>query len=109
METKHTPGPWRVDVWKYSMATPPRECPTIVAEKDAIAEVFALWCPDDREAERIANAHLIAAAPELLAALEGLLAEMDSYQYGKPWPGRPHAKCDAALRAIAKAKARPQN
>ena len=52
--------------------------PTIVGENDAIAEVFNLYRPnaeDDAENEAMANARLIAAAPEMLAALEELCAD----------------------------------
>ena len=49
--------------------------PTIVGANDAIAEVFNLYRPnaeDDAESEALANARLIAAAPEMLEALESL-------------------------------------
>ena len=49
--------------------------PTIVGANDAIGEVFNLYRPDaedDAEIEAWANARLIAAAPEMLAALESL-------------------------------------
>ena len=48
---------------------------TIVTESDAIAQLCNLWRPDDDPAETIsknevmANARLIAAAPEMLGAL----------------------------------------
>lgn len=71
----HTKGPWKVKNWKY--ASPGRESvPTITNGQDAIAEVFPLWCPDDRGDERAANARLIAAAPELLEALTNIYGEL---------------------------------
>jgi len=74
----HTEGPWRVENWKYTesrIAWRRDGVPTIVGANDAIAEVFNLYRPnaeDDAESEAMANARLIAAAPDLLAALESL-------------------------------------
>ena len=57
---------------------------------------------DDTENE--ANAHLIAAAPELLAALEALLF-YDTFEEAEPVLGtREHKVVSAARAAIAKAK-----
>jgi hypothetical protein len=57
MESKHTPGPWRAS----------RHCSSIYADlpnhDEPIAEIVG---------SNEANAHLIAAAPELLAALQEL-------------------------------------
>jgi len=86
MKTKHTPGPWRyngkTDVYNANGAT--------------ICELYKGYqsIPECR-----ANAHLIAAAPDLLEAMEGLLA----------WEPRQkdHAErlaWEDALAAIAKAK-----
>ena len=65
MNTKHTPGNWRIEAWQYNN----RNVLTIQTNKDAIAQVLDLWCPDDR-LERDANARLIAKAPELRAELD---------------------------------------
>ena len=73
----HTSGPWRVENWKYpnSKEVARRDgIVTIVTESDAIAQLCNLWRPDDDPAETIsknevmANARLIAAAPEMLDA-----------------------------------------
>ena len=70
MKTKHTDCPWNTQLWKIGEA----ETPQIVVngKSDCIAYVKELW-PDRqekplREAEMEANARLIAAAPDLLAA-----------------------------------------
>lgn len=67
MSTSHTPGPWRLDTWKYADG---RELLTVQTDVDAIAQVSNLWVPDVRAAEQESNARLIAAAPEMLAALK---------------------------------------
>lgn len=59
-EAKFTPGPW---------ATEGDQIET--ADGSALIAEMALWDADDEEAqEQFANARLIAAAPELLAALQ---------------------------------------
>jgi hypothetical protein len=70
----HTPGPWQIQFWNDSSRPSRRDTPVITTGKDAIGELYNLWDEDgeDREAERLANARLIAAAPDLLAALESI-------------------------------------
>ena len=87
----HTPGPWEIE----SSFNPGYK--NISAQKHtALAQV--VWCMEDegRSPECEANAHLIAAAPELLEALEALvLDESKEYIPTRLW--------DAARAAIAKA------
>jgi hypothetical protein len=74
----HTQGPWRVENWIYQNA---REVVTIQTDKDAIATACNLWRDgDDSTFEVMANARLIAAAPEMLAALQSLTHPMASDQ-----------------------------
>lgn len=78
--TQHTPGPW-------------------VAEPDALGE-FSVSFKDgaiiaDVYGRNPANARLIAAAPEMLDALQGLVANVARTEAG------PHI--DLAIAAIAKA------
>lgn len=95
----HTQGPWRVGDWKYTdsrLAWRRDGVPTILGANDAIAEVFNLYRPnaeDDAESEALANARLIAAAPEMLAALQSLTHPMASDE-----------DLQNALAVIAKAK-----
>jgi hypothetical protein len=88
----HTPGPWSwdyiesasKDLWVYNAE---EWIAAIVAEPSM--EHVLVGCPR-------ANARLIAAAPELLEALQDLLAKVEQYYM--------HAsECDAARAAIAKA------
>lgn len=70
--TALTPGPWRVEPWKYS--NPDREVLTIQTDTDAIAQVLDLWPPDGREKEKQANARALAEVPNLVEALRTLVA-----------------------------------
>lgn len=90
METKHTPGPWRIDVngsdkWSVDYDGPSSTYMTICGErKEPIG--FAVE-PDafGDDAELEANARLFAAAPCLLDAAQRLLTsinEMDPEQRG---------------------------
>lgn len=74
----HTPGPWAIDDWCWIDAPSGMNVATISAGLDA--------------EETVANAKLIAAAPDLLAALKDMLGSTGSEQ-----------ACAAAHAAIAKA------
>ena len=70
--TNHTSGPWRVETWDYSLATPPRKELNIQNERMLIA---TCQCDHDGDNPYVipkgdaeANARIMAAAPELLAA-----------------------------------------
>lgn len=107
MSTKHTPGPWEVrehwgddDAFEVYPTRGGKQPP--IGEWAALAEV-----PEYGQAgEAEANAYLIAAAPELLEALDGML---QVYGGGKSFDGLPkHATelelIDQARAAVAKAK-----
>lgn len=92
---KHTPGPWEIDV-----DTRPVEVCTIYGVppqgEDGQRFIYvrgAIGDWDATEETNLANAHLIAAAPELLEALKGVLRIAD----------RKTDEFDAARAAIAKA------
>ena len=85
MSTQHTPAPWTTDGDAYSGNL------DIVAPTGRIA---MLDCEFSEETEDVltANAHLIAAAPELLAAaqcaladFEGILSEFDPEREHPAW------------------------
>ena len=76
METKHTPGPWRVAKMR-AMTGPTEEMLTVEGgiETDAPERVARVGFEVTETAE--ADARLIAAAPELLAALQQTVAWME--------------------------------
>lgn len=67
-----TPGPWHFGIGQ--VAGREHVCVAQTANDRNIIATTGYW-PSDDEAESTANARLIAAAPELLAALSALLAE----------------------------------
>jgi len=86
--SKHTPGPWRYEEFGPNVI--------IKATKNPMLSVVHSLYHESRE-QMEANADLIAAAPELLEALEALvLDESKEYIPTRLW--------DAARAAIAKAK-----
>ena len=90
--SKHTPGPWRVDGSAIIGKEPPG---------DGVCVVPLIWYGPERRAEIEANARLIAAAPEMLEALECLASEV--YEAGDP------TAIENAYAVIAKAKETPAN
>lgn len=126
MSAKHTPGPWRLgtDAQGPCMVLHPTR------EGVAIANLGASFLPangyhddwmiyredgkldvpasDARIAERNANANLIAAAPELFAALQAMLAAGEYHYRMTGWPARFHnGALGRARAAIAKATTTP--
>ena len=92
MEVKHTPGPWYHEADSHTGAVK-------TEGKKLIASVFG-DDPECREDDRqIANATLIAAAPDLLAALQAIVTD----EGGTRSVSRDHLIAVAARAAIAKA------
>ncbi len=91
MTAKHTPGPWEVD----------HDAIYCAGSGDTIAEI------DFARDEYSANARLIAASPDLLEALEAMVADCvalaESVDAGF-WDAEKHAPVIKARTAIAKAK-----
>lgn len=87
--TQHTPGPWQVEKQRTGM-----ECPVVMIAGLTAATVYNVT---RNTRENDANARLMAAAPEMLEALKGLLA-------GPNWPGAQMT----ARAAIAKAEGRAE-
>lgn len=102
MKTKHTPGPWNVEPeWNPGEGftiTAPTARHRIDGERGCICN-FA-WSPfvDAKEA----NARLIAAAPELLEALQRLVSDGESVGWGASG-NIPASVVHKAMAAIQKA------
>ena len=106
--TQHTSGPWKVEAWDYDQANPPRRELVIQNEKYAIAKLA--W--DEGHSNpyiiehdtALANARLIAAAPELLEALEACITDDANGTLNTGQRKRRLEKIDEiAKKAIAKA------
>lgn len=70
--SKHTPGPWRIaDSGNHKAVLATRDRPGAHGHDTLcqVLDLFRPWDPSGR-VETEANAHLIAAAPDLLAACE---------------------------------------
>lgn len=113
----YTPGPWQVGMSSGSNGNMIYQLGGDVMSP-AIAQVYGLWAnatvsalrEDERMREGVANALLIAAAPELLEALEAIIGACDACE------GRDDLSLtdvfteemeQAARAAIAKAKGEP--
>lgn len=96
-EKKHTPGPWVAEVDEFSCN---------VETSDRMFWVCQLWNKCEEffhvRSEREANANLIAAAPELLEALEAI--ELDDLPMR---PGSIHLMRQAILKAYGEQSKKP--
>lgn len=73
MSTKHTPGPWDIQVPPVASG----DTRWIAEGKNGDVIARIPWARE--QGERHANAHLIVAAPDLLAALEDLRKELRAH------------------------------
>jgi len=91
METKHTPGPWKAEFYEATNIRAPHG--GLVAQAHHLMGRFgALGRVPAPEVE--ANAHLIAAAPEMLAALKAITAAFNVFRL------KPEGAPGSAVRAI---------
>jgi len=67
MKNQHTPGPWAVSPYM-----------NITSRNGTVAKTEQM--PGNDEAERKANAHLIAAAPDLLSALREMMSVFQDHE-----------------------------
>lgn len=104
--SKHTPGPW-VTAYDDGGITPD------TASGNRIFDIARIYWPDRlREAEYRANARLVAAAPDLLAALRGAALAIGNWSRPTGANGMTSPRPDdplvlamhAAYAAIAKAE-----
>jgi hypothetical protein len=89
MKTTHTPAPWQVSPYG-----------NITSKSLVVAKVEQM--PGNYESEKLANARLISAAPDLLSALEFLLADYIAINGGKL--AGSSVPADKAREALRKAK-----
>lgn len=105
----HTRGPWSATTWLGTVAGNGE----FVGEHNAVFETASLVLTPTRakmiapcglsdDPESLPNARLIAAAPDLLEALKGLLASHNDKRSKRSWP----VSVAAAHDAIAKAEGR---
>ncbi len=90
-ETKFTPGPWRV----RAHTSQPNDRVVVDTFGGSVACVYRDM--GENEPPREANAHLIAAAPDLYAALEALHRATAILPASMDEPGSPQALARAAL------------
>jgi hypothetical protein len=90
MTEQHTPGPWTADVVRFNSYT----LRIIKAGTDWIAHVHTQSTESDIPRD-VSNARLIAAAPELLEALEGYISDCTNDEC---------ERCIKARSVIAKAR-----
>lgn len=92
--TMHTPGPWKVGTLRKSGHTR-----SVTILPPVVVSSFGAF-----DADLEANARLIAAAPELLAALQAIARTSCHIEEGNQGPLRAWSECCAIARAaIAKA------
>ena len=104
VKTKHTPGPW--EVWKghfdvYAGVVENTRSGLTGAKGKPMPRIAA--CEDDAElseSEMKANAQLISAAPDLLAAAERMVSDQNRPVFSMDFKGA----IDELIAAIAKAK-----
>lgn len=95
-EAKHTPGPWKVDKNMIRAVDP-------LTSIACICDVA--WPLGNRQECPEANAHLIAAAPEMLDALEYLLKQCEENERNNMnYMGVSEFAKERASKAIQKAK-----
>jgi hypothetical protein len=88
MNNTHTPAPWQVSPYG-----------NITSKSLVVAKVEQM--PGNYESEKLANAHLISAAPDLLSALDSLLNKINAHGLENK---HMIATIEKAELAIAKAK-----
>lgn len=114
-EIKHTPGSWKVvdrevledgSVYPTHIVSGPQDHQVCMLEASVVAEI-AVKEPGRGWGIRSADARLIAAAPELLAALQGMLEVYGVREQHLTGGGTTNAAevelCERARAAIAKA------
>lgn len=101
--SKHTPGTWSVDgpsLSFYMLHPDPENGYGITIRHGNSGTIAHLTCVESEKIERTANARLIAAAPEMLEALQAFVGAWPTIKGGTL---NGDVVCDLARAAIAKA------
>lgn len=99
-DTAHTPGPWEAT----DLTGKPVNDPGVMSAKHCVATV---WINDISRKQAVANAQLMAAAPDMLAALrevEGFLNDQADADDGRPNDAMRHLMEVRAAIAIAEGR-----
>jgi len=106
MENKHTPGPWSiVDGPVYGASRQTNVEALDQGKHGTVICTRTISAPDYRTEkcdEYIANMHLIAAAPELLDALERMIDKATRQNWNDNYPEELQAAFDARDKATGK-------
>ena len=83
-DAKHTPGPWTYsthsDGWSYTIHIAQADDAAYTPDWSDVA--YFTPCRGERQQIQEANARLIAAAPELLEALQAVMAKCACLEFG---------------------------
>ncbi|WP_341649971.1 hypothetical protein [Thauera humireducens] len=106
--SKHTPGPWSMGTVKTSCGVCHKVGPFPGRTEQSAARYACLYSDyndqhNPADIELLANARLIAAAPDLLEALRGMFAMWRSVCRAQGWEPEHLAEAVRAQAAIAKA------
>jgi len=97
-DTKFTPGPWVVD-FDGTIGHVKSVAENEYANTPTVAR-YDIGIPGVSESEQYANAHLIAAAPELYKVLD----EMTAFMHEPGCYSNQHPMVQAGMQALAKAR-----
>lgn len=98
MTTQHTPGPWTLESGRTFKTERGEFYVSYYHDKQG----YSLFRPTNGWAELDANCQLMAAAPELLAALQDCVEALDEFDEDERWPGLDNIQREAQA-AITKA------
>lgn len=99
--SEHTPGPWVAQEWDGDTCLVEALSPDGKMVEQEICHVLN---PEDDQPTTKANLNLIAAAPDLLAALKNAVAQMEALATYAKRPGMSRSDIALARAAIAKAE-----
>lgn len=94
MNAKHTPGPWNVEFDTIYTGDPTKQ----PSRDTVVAQAAHRGFGQDEWAERLANARLIAASPELLSALREAFRRHAFGEDGPIWSDATYEKASAAIK-----------